>query len=314
MAVPVDIYVKDESPLPIAMAGVEVGVFGVGTHTLVASAVTDINGLAAFSLPGSVTPGTQYEARFFKLGVNFHGLQLISVTEPALVGAPNKFDHTGTDSTLLPLSSSALLCRCTGVFVDFSGQPVINQTVRIMAQGNDIEKNPKLWSSVPRMVAPDAMEFRTDVNGRVSFDLVRTGRFYVTFGGGDDDTVWSFVVPDRYSANFIDLIHPFPVLWDWDDTDAPSNAVALTVGQSKTIDLSVTFSDYQVQSTGLDTIFDLVNSNGTKVLSAYTNGTVEITGLAAGTATLTPTLKPNLLPARWPLPTPTLPPLTITVT
>lgn len=313
MAVPVDIYVKDESPSPVALAGVEVGVFNVGTHVLVASATSDVNGLAAFSLPGSATPGTAYEVRFYKLGVNFHGLQTINVTDPALAGAPNKFDHTGADSNILPVSGSDQLCRCTGVFVDLTGQPISNKTIRIMAQGNNLEKEPKVWGLPSKMVSADELEVRTDANGRVSFNLVRSGKFLVTFSG-DDDTVWSITVPDRDAANLIDLIHSFPVLWDWDDTDAPGDAVALTVEQSKSVKLSVTFSDFHEESLSLDAIFDFVNSNGAIVATAYSNGVMELTGVSPGVATLTPVLKPNLLPARWPLPTPTLPSLTITVT
>lgn len=317
MAVPVDIYVKDESTVPVPLANVEVGVYGPSTHTLIASALTDANGLAALSLPGSISPGTSYEVRFFKLGVNFHGLQTIQVVDPPLVGAPNKFDHTGVDTNILPISSSPYLCKCTGVFVDFRGQPIANKTIRIMARienlGKDLDEVPKVWTG--RMVSPDELEVRTDGNGRVSVDLLRTGRYFVTFGG-DDDTVWCIEVPDRYSVDFVALIHPFPAIWAWDGTDAPGNATSVQVDETKYIDFLVTFTNYAEKNIHLDSLFEIENSDATVVEATYVSdtGQIQLRGLVAGTATLTPKLKTGLVPIRWPVPTPTLPALTITVT
>lgn len=310
MAVPVDIYVKDESPMPVVMPNVEVGIFSPTTHSLVASATTDINGLAAFSLPGTATPGTPYEVRAFKLGVNFHGLWNILVTDPALVGAPNKFDITGADSNILPISYSPYLCRCTGVMVNFQGQPIGNKTLRFMAKGENLCKVPKVTNGM--MVTPDELEVRTDVNGRISIDLIRTGKYYVTWGG-DDDTVWCITVPDEFAVNLIELIHPFPVLWDWNDTDAPGDAVALVVGQTAVIRLDLSFTDFSHLTTGTEPWFDLIVSDSTKVNFSLSNGAVSITGLVAGVTTITPTLRTDILPNRWPVPPVVAPPLTITV-
>lgn len=313
MAVPVDIYVKDESPSPLAMANVEVGIFNPSTHTLVAAAVTDVNGLAAFSLPGAVGAGTSYEVRFFKAGVNFHGLFTIAVVEPVQPGAPNKFDHTGTDTNILPISSSPYLCRCTGVFLDFRGRPVTNHTIRFMAKAENILKTPKVTNGM--MVCPDELEVRTDGYGRVSLDLIRTGRYEVTWGG-DDDTVWCITVPDEYAANLIEMIHPFPVVWDWDDTQAPGDAATIAIAASVVIPIEVTFSDFHKASLGLETYFNLVvtGTNPAIVNTAWSNGALTVTGLASGTVTITPVLRTDILPNRWPVPTVIAPPLTITVT
>src|SRR6267154_2472031 len=308
MAVPVDIFVKDESPAPVVMPGVEVGIYDVGTHNFVAGATTDVNGKASFSLVGSVTPGTSYEARFYKLGVNFHGLRLIQILDPPTSGNPNKFDHTGADTNLLPVSGSPYTCRCTGVFVNLSGQPLANRTVRFVAQANDIDKKPKVWNTPSRMVAPDTLEVKTDVNGRVSVDLGRTGLFWVTFAG-DDDTVWSVTVPDESAANLIDLIHPFPLLWDWDDTIAPGDAVSVAVGALVEVPINVFFSDFTERGTFLETFFDVMNSDGSKVESTYVSdrGVLVLQGVAPGATTQTPTLKTGLVPNRWPVPTVTAP-------
>lgn len=311
MSVPVDIYITDESSSPIPMPNVEVGIYAVNSHNLVAQATSDVNGVASFMLPGVTGAGTPYEVRFFKLGVNFHGLRVIAVVEPPLSGAPNKFDHTGTDSNILPVSGSPFLCRCTGVFVDFRGQALVNKNIRFMSKADNICKTPKVTNST--MVTPDEMEFRTDSNGRLSVDLIRTGQYFVTWGG-DDDTVWCITVPDRFSANLIELIHPFPVLLDWDDTLAPGDAVALAVQGSATIPVEVTFSDYKTTNQGLETYFTLECSDPLVFSFSWSTGVVSITGLAPGTATLTPVLRTDILPNRWPVPTPIMPPLTITVT
>jgi hypothetical protein len=311
-----DIYVTDESPVPIQMPGVEVAVYDPVTNLLVAEGMTDESGHVAFILPGSSTPGTQYEVRAYKSGVNFHGAHSILVTNPVLPGAPNKFDLTGADSTILPLSGSSLLCRCTGMFVNFSGIPLANKTIRIMAQGENLSKVVKVWDIPSKMVAPDVMDIQTDANGFASVNLVRTGQFNITFGG-DDDTIWCIRVPERDAANFVDLIHPFPQLLDWDDVEAPGDAVSLTVNQTKIIPLAVTFTDYSIQSTLLDTWIDFINNfDASKVSAVYDSalGAVVLTGVAAGVATLTPQLMTGLQPARWPVPSVILPPLTITVT
>lgn len=315
MAVPVDIFVKDESAVPVVLAGVEVGIYDVGTHNFVAGATTDVNGKASFSLPGAVTPGTSYEVRFYKLGVNFHGLRLIQVLDPPTSGNPNKFDHTGADTNVLPVSGSPYLCRCTGVFVDFRGQPIANKTIRFMSQGLDLDKTPKVWNSPSRMVSPDEMEIRTDANGRVSVDLVRTGKFFVTWGG-DDDTVWCITVPDEFAANLVDLIHPFPLLWDWDDTLAPGDAVSLAVDASVEVPIEVSFSDFTQRGTGLETYFDVMNSDGSKVEATYVSdrAVLVLRGVATGVVTITPTLKTGLTPNRWPIQTVVAPVLTVTIT
>lgn len=314
MAVPVDIFVTDEAVLPAPLENVEVGVYDVGTHVLVAGATTGVDGRATLMIPGAPDPGISYEVRFFKLGVNFHGLQTIAVLEPE--GAePNKFDHTGADSNILPLSDSTLLCRCTGVFVDFSGRPIINKTIRIMAQGLDLDKTPKIWDAPGKMVSPDEMEVRTDGNGRISVNLLRTGKYHVTFGG-DDDTVWCITVPDACAVNFIDLIHPFPAVLDWDDTLAPGNAVSLAVDALIEIPINCIFTDFSQRGTGLETYFEFMNSDGALVEATYVSdrGVLVLHGVATGVVTITPTLKTGILPNRWPIPAMTTPVLTVTIT
>ncbi len=311
MAVPVDIFVKDESVIPVAMAGVEVGVFTPGSNVFVASATTDVNGLAAFMLPGSSTPGTTYEVRFFKLGVNFHGLRLIQVLEPATL--LNRFDHTGADSNILPLSGSSRLCRCTGVFTDHRGIPMANKSIRFLARGNTIDRTPKVWDLPAKMVGTDFFEVMTDSNGRVSLNLIRNSHMLVSWGG-DEDQVWCIHVPDRDSVNLIDLIHPFPAILDWSDSVAPLNAVSVQVKSFVEVPVTLTLTDYSVQTLELSKYVEFLNSDGTVVEASYADhrGVFVLTGLAPGTSTITPVLR-ELVPNRWPVPSVVLPTLFVTV-
>lgn len=315
MAVSVDIIVKDESPVPVVIPNVEVGIFDPVTGDFVAGATTDVDGVAALMLPGAASPGTAYEVRFFKLGVNFHGLRQIQVLEPVMPPETNVFDHSGVDTNILPVSGSPYLCRCTGVFVDFKGQPIPNKTIRFTANPCNIEKTPKVWNIPSRMVSPDEMEVRTDANGRVSVDLVRTGKFDVTFGG-DDNTVWCITVPNVSAANLIDMIHPFPQLWDWDDTVAPGDAISVAVDALVEVPINVLFSDFSETGKFLEKYFDIINSDGSKVESTYVSdrGVLVLKGVSAGVTTQTPTLKTGILPNRWPVPAVTAPVLTVTVT
>lgn len=293
------------------MPSVEVGIFNSSTHVLVAAAVTDVGGRAAFLLPGSAGVGTSYEVRFYKSGVNFHGLRTIKVIEPALAGAPNKFDHTGADSNILGISSSPFLCRCTMVMVDFESQPLPDKTIRITAKVDSVSKTPKIINGM--MVTPDEMEFRTDHNGRAWADLIRTGQYYVTWGG-DDTNVYLITVPDQYAVNLVELVHPFPVLWDWDDTVAPGNSVSITVGSSVVIPLKVIFSDYHTAKIGLETYFTLVVTGAAASINhAWSDIGLTITGLAPGSVVITPTLRTDILPNRWPVPAIAAPGLAITV-
>lgn len=313
MAVPVDIFVTDESVSPLPLQGVEVGIFNPSTHVLVGSATTDVLGKASYMLPGAVSPGTSYEVRFYKLGVNFHGLKTIQVLEPA--ASVNKFDHTGADSNVLPLSGSSTLCRCTGVFTDARGLPMANKSVRFIARGNTIDRTPKVWDLPSKMVGTDLFEVMTDPNGRVSVNLIRNSHMLVSWGG-DEDQVWCIHVPDRDSANLIDLIHPFPAVLDWDDSIASGNSVSVAVQNFVEVPVQLILTDFSVQVLELSKYVEFLNSDGTVVEASYADhrGVFVLTGRNAGTASITPVLREGLTPARWPIPAITLPILSVTVT
>jgi len=308
MSVAVDIFVKDDSVSPAPIAGVVVGVLDAVTLVPVAMATTDGAGRAAFLLPGAVTPGLAYEVRLFKLGVRFANPVAIQVVEPVVT--TNKFDMSGT---LLALSAATdpRLCRCSGRFMSFSNTPIVGATLRFMAMAESGFQTPKIVDG--NIISAESLATQTDADGFAVVDLLRTGRYYVTFSG-EDDTTWNILVPDRASVNLIELIHPQPVLLKWDATAAPLNAVSVQVGATVLVPYTVVFSDFEELSTGLTQWIKFINSDDTKAAVGFSSGMLSVTGVAPGVVNVTTEMLPNLNPPRVPDYSITAPTLVVTVT
>lgn len=302
----VDIFIEDDSVSPAPIEGVNVGIFDTETYGLIAAGLTDSDGRAALYLTGAADPGQDYEVRLFKLGVVFANPKLIAVLAPLGEGETNQFEFTGTLQDL-PVSSDSRCCRVTGRFMDVRNQPVYNAVVRVMSK-NEFQK-PKVVDS--NMVSAEGFETRTDSSGKVSFDLVRGGEFYVTYAG-EEDTVWNILVPDRTSANLIDLIHPKPVSVDW---DAEDDEAEVAVGETETIDLTILFSDYQELDSDLSQWVEVESSDEDVVTATISGGSVVLTGVASGSATVTIRILEDFLPNMVPDPSSTAlaPTLAVTV-
>lgn len=309
MTVSVDVYTKDDTLANDPIESVVVSVYDTTTFSLVAQAISDVTGRAAFSLPGSVGVGTSYEVRAFKLGVIFANPFLIGVVEPVVT--TNKFDITGTLLTL-PVATDSRLCRCTGKFTSFANTPVADLSFRISAQANSGSQVPKMLDGA--MVSPDTSVFRSDEDGIVSVDLIRTGKYFVSFSG-EEDVVWPITIPDRSSVNLIDLIHPAPSVLTWDPTDAPSNAVTVQVGQTVLIKYTVTLTDYRTLTTGdsLQTVIDISNSAPSTMEVGAGDAVVAVRGLVPGSGQVLAAVNPNFTPVLLPFPSLSYTALTVTV-
>lgn len=321
MAVSVNIYVSDNELTPAPISGVVVAAFDPTTFTLMGQSTTDTNGQAVFLLPGDVAPGKSIEVRLFKLGVIFDNPMTIKVLEPVVPGTPNDFDiyATGMPGNL-PVATDPRCCRCTGQFVDLTNTPIPNLAVRVMAQAESGTQIPKVVDS--RMVAAEAMPFTTDANGRVSIDLVRGGSFWVTFAG-EDEKVWPILVPNRSSANLIDLIHPQPVTLYYDGTVAPGNSVTVAVGSRVIVPFGLLFSDWEIIGQGLGGWATVMNSDPSIAGVGITNspnptaelpGALAIDGLTPGVVTITATATQDHVPSRVPAYSIAAPTLIVTVT
>lgn len=304
----VDIYINDDGLVPQPILDVFVGIYDQTTFDLVASAVTVEDGRAAFVLTASADPGTQYEVRLFKLGVLFRNPFAINVISPLGVGQTNRFDVYGHPRTVLA-SSDPNCCRCTGTFVDFSNRPLSGVILRVTQRTSD--PVPKVING--NAVGTQGMTFRTSGDGYVSFDLVR-GSEYLVILSSDEDDAREIVVPDRDSVNLVDLMYPFPVALDWDDTVAPGNVVSLAVGESLTVPFTVLFSSFEVRAELLGAYVDITIADSSFLEAAILDGSVVLTGMGSGTTTATPERKSGLKPEIRPVPDFDAPILSITVT
>jgi len=297
----INILVTSDAVSPVPIAGVVVSIVDPATQlALVARATTNSSGIAGFDIPDGV-----YELRIYKREVVFGGPVAITVA------GNGAYTVTGTPTTWPP-ATDPILCRCTGRFVGFSGAPLANATLLFTQAGDSENAMPRLLYS--QLVGMSDLIVHTDSEGYVSLDLIRTGEFYLSISG--EDLAWGFKVPDRSSANLIDLIHPQPVSLTWDPTSAPSNAVTVQVGQSITVPVSLVLSNYEVLLNGATDLWLLyTNSDATIAPAALASGGMEVTGAVVGTAQVTAAVRPNLYPRRAPdYALSSAPPLTITVT
>lgn len=300
MASPVDIFVKDDSVSPAPTPDVSVSVHNDTTKVMVAWGVTDADGRAAFLLP----PGI-YEVRLFKLGVVFPRPSRLQVTDSQDV-TQNAFDLVGTLLSL-PISTDPRTCRCTGRFVDSSNNPIPNVTVRISPKAEQGSQAPEVVDG-DQVLGGYSKTLKTDQSGRVTVDLMRGGEYYVVWSGEDDDS-WNFKVPDRASANLIELIHPTPRSASW---ESPTLSVA--VGVTQRVILDVLFSDYQTRTAGLLKWLQLLNSNSDVCDVALEDGAVAVTGRAVGSSQVQVSARPDATPVVLGTSFQPPPPLMVTVT
>lgn len=295
MAVAVNVFVKDTEAAPSAIQGVVVSVFDSITLAQIASATTDVNGRAAFLLGA----GT-YEVRLLKIGVLFNNPVAIAVVDPVVPPNTNDFDTTGTLLTL-PVSVDPRKCRCTGRFFGIDGGPQVNSLVRIYSKGDYGDQVPKIVDG--NLISGEAFNLHTDSNGYVTVDLYRTGQYWLVFAG-EDETAWTLTVPDRSSANLVELVFPVAVLIEWDPTDAPGNAVSLAVGESKEVHFTVRFSNYIDYSESVTKKVTFDNSEPNLVDATVSSETaiMVVLGKAAGVSTIQASVNLDEIPNRVPPP------------
>jgi hypothetical protein len=306
MATPVDLFLATDDALPAPIEGVQVSIFDPDNQLqLAAQGLSDAQGRAGFVLPGAV-PGKAYEVRVFKLGFAFGGQKRIAVEEPP--STTNAFDITGTPQ-ILPTATDPAMCRCTGRFMDLTNKPMADVAVFVSQKAEAGFQTPKVLGG--NMVAAQKHRAFTDSQGRVSFDLIRTGEYYVTFGG-EDDKVWNIKVPDRASVNLVDLIHPVPVSLTWDDD---ISSVSMVVGDQLTVPVSVLFSDFEIFTEGLSQWIRFDTSDSAVAVVALSQDKAVITAVGVGTCSVSARCSDQpMVPSHVPAPSLSSPPLSVIVT
>ena len=309
MAAAVDFIVLDTKPVPEPIAGVTIGIFDPSTRALLAQGTTGLSGYASFLLPGSAAPGTPYEVRLFKMGALFQNPRTVQVLEPVARPDQNEFEVHGSYDGL-PASPDPYCCRCTGRFLDFSNRPVANTRVRV----SQLLEDPTPEVVDGNLVVSQRMEFSTDRNGLVTFDLLRGGRYLLSFTG-EEERVYPIEIPDRASMNLTDLIFPAPASLDWDQTAAPANQVTLSLATPAAVPvpMTVTLTDYEVRTSAIGAWIDAYVSDSAVVSASIQDGSLVLSPVSAGTATVTVVPQPNIRPVRSPPPSISYIPLTVVV-
>jgi hypothetical protein len=297
MTIPVDIIITDDAVSPSPIEGVMAIVVAKDSSVVLATGMSNSSGAVSFALPGSAE-GIDYEVRFFKLGVIFNGPCLIDVIDPVPDGQTNRFVVQGTLLTI-PIATDPRVCRCTGRFMSMSNRPLGGVVVRFKAVSEIGHERPKIVDN--NLIANQTLHVATNNEGFASVDLIRGGIYYVTFAGNDDD-VWNLTVPDRASANLIDLIFPYPVVLNWDQEAAPANAISFEVGEQVEVPFTMLFSDFQERAKDLTKYVTFVNSDNevAKLSISDVRMVATLEGLKPGVSEIVVETKEGLLPSRVP--------------
>jgi hypothetical protein len=295
----VNVYVTDDSISKTPIEGASLALLSPTTYGAVASAESDDAGMASFLVPAG-----EYELRAFKLGVLFRNPWRVLV----LGTEPNLYDISGTLLGAHGVPSDTRLCRCVGRFVGHQNEPVQGALVRIVAEMDLLTKSPKVVDG--NMVAPTSLEMHTDKNGYIVVDLIRGARLWFMFAG-EEDQLWNFQVPDRPTANLIDLVHPAPVSVIFNPP-----VLNLKVGDAVLVDIETIFTDFQGHDDKFMNIFELTNSDSLVAMVAYQPETkkLAVTAVAEGTTSVSVGLIDDLYPTRIPSYTVGAVPLVVNVT
>lgn len=288
----VKFFLTDQSADPIL--GVLVQVFDItGTTFITQDYTVDVAGdaVAEVTIDGDAAP-IQYTIRMSKTGVAFDGSQgddskspqSIDVYSPA-AGAPNgnnNFNIQG-ETFALPTATDPRMCRCSGFFKDGAGRALasldiylINQFLPAVVDGYGI--------------LGERLDLRSDEDGYVQLDLYRDGIYRAmvqSLQAAEIDNTGAIVfpreivVPDRSSANIVDLLLPIVVGVVWDPT-----SVTVAAGAALDLTPTITASDFrELTGTALEDVSFEIEDTDVATVECQSDKLV-ITGVASGTTNL----------------------------
>jgi len=264
--VPVDMFLKDTSPIKNPIPDVVVRVFSADGKMVFTQTLTNDDGKASFLLPDQAT----YQVRFYKFGLSLPNPKYIDVLPSPGV---NSFD-VAAEVLEPPIPLDVRLCTCFGFFRNPDGSP---------ADAVDMAFIPKFR---PLLLDGSAMLvertiIRTDERGYAQVNLVRNGQYDVTVQGMED-MQRRINVPDAPNVNLPDLL--FPVI-DRITFDPPG-PYTLNVGDEMQLTPTVHTTDGNTTDT-YDVIWGTSDANVLGVLLA--GGIITIRGGSPGTGYVTGT-------------------------
>lgn len=272
----VQISVVDDSVGSDSVDGVVVRVYDATGTTLITQATTGdvLSGAVEFTLNGD-DPAVLYQLRFYIAGGAIPSPQYIEVYSPpalAPTGA-NNFEITA-ELLDLPTSANPRLCRASGYIWRADGRP---------NKGVDVAFIPCFRPLVVdgHGILGERVNVRTDANGYIQVDLLRSGLYLVTIESLED-TQRQIVVPDRASINIMHLLFPIIGAVAYD----PAGPFTVSVGSSLELTPTITATDFRVlEGTAHE---DVVYSTDDPSIASVEirSDKVVIYGIAAGTTTL----------------------------
>lgn len=290
------------------VGGVRVRVYSADGLTFITEGDTEEDGTVVLLLDDV----TSYWVRFFLPGWKFPTKALVFVDA---ANGGDSFDAFGIDLIASPTSTDPHLCRATGAFSDPAGVAVTGARIQFLPTAA-----PRVLGG--RLVLQSQVTAQSTTHGRIEVDLIRTAVYEVAveaMGGlGVGDFAFEVLVPDADAVDVSDLLWPYVAAVE---ATVPSS---LAVGETAEAPVTVVLSSSQ------ETPFDVgvVHKNaGTFVRVLVSDQavlscdfqeldgveTLQLAGLAAGTATISFEVVEESEEPRFPEPTRTLPEFTVTV-
>jgi hypothetical protein len=289
MAVPVNVYLSNFSVPPQAVEGVLVHVLDATGTVLISSSTTNDEGLAGFLLPGSQAyGGTEYQLRFYKIGLRVDSPQFIQVLEPATEA--NDFDVQCHDLSEREEALDARLCRLTTTLIDNAGHVVCDAPVSFR-----LTRHPVVLSKELMLVRD--VEVVSDSNGLVVVDLIRGGEYTALLPGYEEGVVDQFTVPDAPAWELTEVLFPYPVSVEF----SPAGDRSVAVGQYFELDVTLRLSDGRVlENTDTFEWIDVFASDSNVDLQFWGGGNLRVTGKMAGECTLSARIREDTVEDRIP--------------
>jgi hypothetical protein len=224
----------------------------------------------------------------YDMVVSLPGRPGYSATNPyrlAVLGPPNTNSfQVSIELYQLPVADGDVFCRCSGFVYQLNGDRY-NGVVRFY-----LDEVPQLFIDVPSGFPTAMLGDHVDCDifrGYAEVNLIRGARYRVDIPGFRS-TEWFVRIPERASAHLPDVLFPVPLSVDFTLTD-----LALAVGEVRVLYPSVTLRSGVVVS-GADLeqadcwpVVFVIDSPEVVSVTARTNGSLEVAGIAAGEAVVT---------------------------
>ncbi len=278
----VEISVQDDTLAHDPVDGVVVRVYDVAGATLITEATTGdvLPGKVQVTLPGD-DPAIRYQLRFYVNGGALRSPQYVDVYTP-ISSSPTGANNFTVEAAMFTLvaATNPRLCRASGYVWGPDGRA---------KRGIDLALIPTFNPLVVDGygVLGERVDVRSDADGYLCVDLLRSGIYNVTIEG-HENYLRQVHVPDRSSINIFHLL--FPVLASV--SYAPAGPWSLAAGEQLLLSPTVISNDYRtLVGAGKDDVVYAVDDTTVASVMILDTMTVSISGVSPGSTILRATRK-----------------------